>query len=407
MSTPYRLATDTLGRAEIEAAKVVLDSGRLTMGERVRAFEVEFASVVGARHAVMVNSGSSANLVMVDTLLRRSTEDGPLSPGDEVIVPALSWPTTVWPLVQLGLVPVFVDVDPVTLAIDLDSAREALGPRTKGMFLIHVLGRTANMGAFQSFCREHGLSLLEDVCESLGAHWGEQHAGTFGAAGSFSFYFSHHISTIEGGMVVTNDPRLCDDVRSLRAHGWARDRSDKGDWAERYPGIDERFLFITPGYNVRPTELQGAIGSVQLARLETMLRAREELASKVAGWLARRVPWLELIGSETLQAGAPTSRLMRSHSWMTLPLRLRDGARVTRREVVDRLEQQGVETRPIIAGNLARHPAALRCSHRSAASLRQSDLLLERGFMIGCHPVLAPGALETLERAISSLSELA
>lgn len=407
MSTPYRLAADTFGAAEIDAAKAVLDSGRLTMGERVRAFEAEFAAAVGARHAVMVNSGSSANLLIIDTLVRRSTGDAPLQPGDEVLVPALSWPTTVWPIVQLGLVPVFVDVDPATLALDLGSAREALGPRTKAMFLIQVLGRAPDMGTYQRFCAEHGLRLLEDVCESLGAHWGGRHAGTFGAAGSFSFYFSHHISTIEGGMIVTSDRALCDDLRSIRAHGWLRDRSDKSTWTQRYPGIDERFLFVTPGYNVRPTEIQAAIGSVQLRRLEAMLQAREALARKVTGWLAPRAPWLELVGSEVLDQRPPTDPRSRTHSWMTLPMRLREGAGVTRDAVVRHLEERGVETRPIIAGNLARHPAAQRCARRAAASLRQSDLLLERGFMIGCHPVLAPGALETLERALCSLVELA
>ncbi len=273
MSTPYRLAADTLSGEEISAAKAVLDSGRLTMGDRVRAFEEQFAVAVGARHAVMVNSGSSANLLIVDGLLRRTAGEAPLRAGDEVLVPALSWPTTVWPIVQLGLVPVFVDIDPTTLAIDLESARQAIGPRTKAMFLIHVLGRAAGMGEYQRFCARHGLRLIEDVCESLGAHSEGRHVGTFGDAGSFSFYFSHHISTIEGGMVVTNDAELCDDLRSLRAHGWVRDRTDKARWKESSPGIDERFLFIAPGYNVRPTEIQGAIGSAQLRRLETMLRA--------------------------------------------------------------------------------------------------------------------------------------
>lgn len=403
MPTPYRLAANTFLGEEIEAAKHVLDGGQLTMGERVRTFEREFADWVGARHALMVNSGSSANLLMVDTLLRRADRDAPLKPGDEVLVPGLSWPTTVWPLAQLGLVPIFVDVDPVTLAIDLGSAKEALGPRTKAMFLIHVLGRAPDMTRYQAFCAANGLTLLEDTCESLGAHWQGRHAGTFGQCGSFSFYFSHHISTIEGGMVVTNDSALDDDLRSLRAHGWARDRSDKAKWAERFPGFDERFLFVSGGYNVRPTEIQGAIGSVQLRRLDEMLIAREGLARTVRDTLASRVPWLELIGAETI--GAPRlERRARVHSWMTLPLRLREQAPMTRDAVMRRLEEHGVETRPIIAGNLMRHPASERLGCRSAPSLRQCDLLLGRGFMTGCHPVLAPGALETLERALSSLA---
>jgi CDP-6-deoxy-D-xylo-4-hexulose-3-dehydrase len=400
----YRLAADTFGPEEIAAGKSVLDSGRLTMSERVRAFEREFAAWVGARHAVMVNSGSSANLLIVDSLLRRSLGPAPLRPGDEVLVPALAWPTTVWPLVQLGLVPVFVDVDPVTLAIDPASAGAALGPRTRAMFLIHVLGRAADMAALGRFCADHDLRLLEDSCESLGAHWDGRHVGTFGMAGSFSFYFSHHVSTIEGGMVVTDDLALHDDLLSMRAHGWVRERSDRQRWVQRFSGLDERFLFATLGYNVRPGEIQGAIGSVQLRRLDGMLQAREALARKVADWVARRVPWLELIGADTL--GAATGRQARAHSWMTLPMRLREGAPASRDMVVRRLEDRGVETRPIIAGNLTRHPAVSHFPQRTAPSLAQCDLLLERGFMIGCHPVLAPGALETLEHAILSLGEI-
>ena len=211
-AVPYRLAADTFGSEELHAGKAVLDSGRLTMGERVRAFEQEFADWTGSRHAVMVNSGSSANLLMVDAMLRR-TEGGapPWRRGDEILVPALAWPTTVWPLVQLGLVPVFVDVDARTLAIDLSSAESVLSSRTRGMFLIHVLGQMAQMNDILRFCREHGLELLEDSCESLGAHFDGRHAGTFGTMSSFSFYFSHHISSIEGGMVTTADRAIADE----------------------------------------------------------------------------------------------------------------------------------------------------------------------------------------------------
>lgn len=403
---PYRLAADTLGAEEISEAAAVLESGRVTMGERVRAFESEFAIWVGARHALMVNSGSSANLLMVDALLRRTHGPAPLVAGDEVLVPGLSWPTTVWPLVQLGLVPVWVDVDPETLGLDLDSAAEAVGSRTKAMFLIHPLGRALDMGMYRQFCLEHSLILLEDACESLGAHWGGQHVGTFGEAGSFSFYFSHHISTIEGGMVVTNDSGLHDDLLSLRSHGWVRDRSDRDRLVERFPTFDDRFLFVMPGYNVRPMEIQGAIGSIQLGRLDAMLDAREDLAGTVAGWLSERVPWLELIGADTLGDGRSAARRERTHSWMTLPLRLREGAPASRDAVMRHLEKSGVETRPLLAGNLARHPAAKGIVSRSARSLHHCDELLYRAFMIGCHPVLAPAALKTLERAIISLPEL-
>ena len=401
----YRLAADTMGQDEIEAAKAVLDSGQLTMGARVRAFEEEFAEWVGVSHAVMVNSGSSANLLIVDSLLRATSATRPLEPGDEVIVPGLAWPTTAWPLAQLGLVPVFVDVDPATLAIDLESARSVVGPRTRGMFVIHALGRAIDGPRYADFCAEHDLELIEDCCESLGAYWAEKHVGTTGIAASFSFYFSHHISTVEGGMVVTNDLGLADDLRGLRAHGWIRDRSDKARWLARYPEFDPRFMFATVGYNVRPMEIQGAIGSVQLRRLDEMLFARESLARAVHGWLGARAPWLELIGAETLAGMTPADRRGRANSWMTLPMRLRPDAPMERNAVVEHLERNGVETRPIIAGNLARHPAVAQVRHRTAAKMDACDALLRDSFMIGCHPTLSTGSLTTLERAISSLAD--
>lgn len=400
---PYRLAADTIGRGEIDAARAALESGQLTMGPRVRAFEEEFAEWVGVKYAVMVNSGSSANLLIVDSLLR-GTSGTPLVPGDEVIVPGLAWPTTVWPLAQLGLVPVFVDVDPATLAIDLECARSVIGPRTRAMFVISALGQAIDGHSYADFCTVHDLQLLEDCCESLGAHWGGAHVGTSGVAASFSFYFSHHISTIEGGMVVTNDLARADDLRGLRAHGWVRDRSDRARWATEYPQFDQRFLFATVGYNVRPTEIQGAIGSVQLRRLDEMLFARESLARAVNGWLSSSAPWLELIGADALGVATPANRRGRTNSWMTLPLRLRDGAPVDRNAVVQHLERNGVETRPIIAGNLARHPAIAQISHRSGP-LDVCDTLLRDAFMIGCHPVLSTGSLTTLEYAITSLAD--
>jgi CDP-6-deoxy-D-xylo-4-hexulose-3-dehydrase len=399
----YPLAADTIGEAEISAAKEVLDSGRLTMGGKVLEFERSFARWVGAEHAVMVNSGSSANLLIADSISRNSSDDRHLVPGDEVIVPALAWPTTVWPLSQAGLIPVFVDVDPETLAIDLGHAEAAIGPRTRAMFLIHPLGQAADLKRYASFCEDAGLELIEDCCESLGAFSGRHHVGTAGLAGSFSFYFSHHLTTIEGGMVVTNDARRADDLRGLRAHGWVRDRSDRKKWSSEFPDIDERFLFATLGYNLRPTEIQAAIGLVQLGRLDEMLAAREALATRVSEWLAESAPWLELVGSNHPRE-APPDRAARRHSWMTLPMRIAGHAPMSMRAVMNRFEMHGVETRPIIAGNLARHPATQTIAHRVGGDLSVADQLLRDGLMIGCHPVIDEGRLSTLHMAVSSLA---
>lgn len=399
----YPVARDTFGGDELAAAEAVLASGRYTMGARVAAFEEAFARWIGSPYAVMVNSGSSANLLMVEAMLRGA--EAAWEPGDEVLVPALSWPTTVWPLVQLGLIPVFTDIDADTLAIDLDSAAGVVGPRTKGMFLIHVLGQTPDMGSVAAFNAAHDLELLEDTCEALGAHHGGRHAGTMGRMGSFSFYFSHHLTTIEGGMVATASPETLDDLRSMRSHGWSRDRRDRDRWAAAQPDIDPRFLFVGTGYNLRPTEINAAIGLVQLDRLEKMLVEREEIASAAAG-MVERIPWLRLIGAERLSAPHVEGRPWREHSWMMLPLVVADDAPVDPAVAVATLEEARVETRPIVAGNLVRHPAMRNIAHRAADSLANADRLLDRGFMIGCHPQASTEGMEHLERAFTNLEQL-
>lgn len=402
MSAPYRLAADTFGPEEIEAAKAVLDSGNLTMGEKVAEFERAFAQrfLGPAYSAIMVNSGSSANLLMVDAMLRRTGREPPWRAGDEVVVPALTWPTAVWPLAQLGLVPVLADVDRDTLALDPSSAESVISTKTRGLFVTHVLGRAAEMRSYDRIRMRHDFFLLEDACESLGAHDQDANVGSFGDMASFSLYFSHHLSTIEGGVVVTRDAALADDLRSLRAHGWVRERSDRDEWARRFPDIDRRFLFAMPGYNVRPTEIQAAIGLVQLCKLDAMIEGRRLTAGIVKGLLLHRLPWLELIGADTVGANNPRRS---EHSWMMLPFRVRADAPVEPVEVRRLLEEMGVETRPIIAGNLVRHPAMSHVKHRCAASLAVADEVFERGFMIGCHPHLKLEQLDTLERAFNTL----
>lgn len=401
----YPVARNTLGEAELRGAHDVLASDQYTMGPRVAEFERAFANWIDSPYAVMVNSGSSANLLMVEAMLRSSGVEHPWRPGDEVLVPALAWPTTVWPLVQLGLTPVFTDIDPETLAIDLDSAERVLSNRTRGMFLIHVLGQPPDMDEIARFNASHDLTLLEDTCEALGAHAGGIHAGTIGCMGSFSFYFSHHLTTIEGGMVATADERIHDDLLSMRSHGWARDRRDRQEWIDAYPTIDPRFLFVGTGYNVRPTEINAAIGLVQLKRLDAMLTGRVEIARAVADFISD-IPWLRLIGSERLDAPPMSGRAWREHSWMMLAFEVGSDAPVPPSEVIGHFEYAKIETRPIVAGNLVRHPAVAAVQHRTANSFANADRILSRGFMIGCHPVAEPSDLAHLEAAIRGLKSL-
>ncbi len=220
------LNKNTLGKEELDAAKAVLDSGQLTMGERCRAFERAFAAYLGVEHAVMVNSGSSANLLalfaLANPLVPADGLPGRIMPGSEVIVPALTWSTTVWPVIQAGAKPVFVDCDPDTLQATPEAIEAAVTPATSAIFVVHVLGGAVDMAAVGAIAQRHRLWLIEDTCESLGVAWNGRKVGSYGQLGTFSFYFSPHITTIEGGMVVTPDARLADLLRAMRAHGWAQ-----------------------------------------------------------------------------------------------------------------------------------------------------------------------------------------
>lgn len=400
----FKLAADSFEQEEIDAVTAVMKSGRYTMGEQVQAFERELAKWLGAKHCLMVNSGSSANLLMVESLLRRSLREGQLQPGDEVLVPALAWPTTVWPVLQLGLVPVYTDVDPATLAIDVKSAERSLSPRTKAMCLIHVLGLSADMTAISTFCQQHKIVLIEDCCESFGSFYEGRHVGRFGDCGSLSHFFSHHLTTMEGGTVLTDDSELYDDLKSFRAHGWIRDRSDREEWIKKYPDLDPRFFFVTTGYNVRPMELQAAVGLVQLKKMDQFLARRDELAAVVEESRRQYAPALRLIGAEFGTRG--TSRQARRHSWMNFPFQIDESTGLTRQKVMQTLEDHGVETRPIIAGNLAKHPANEKIKTITRDRLDVCDGILARGFMIGSHHQFGDAQIETLRKAFQAVGQL-
>lgn len=377
--SPYRLSlsANTFGTAEIAAALEALVRGPMTMGPRVNAFERAFADAHGAVDAVFCNSGSSANLLAVAALTRMRAPDGKpvLQPGDEVIVPAVTWSTTLWPVAQVGAVPVLADVSPETLNLTLETVKRALSPKTRAIFAVHLLGNPAPVDALRDLCAERGLTLIEDVCEALDARLPGGPAGTFGCMGTFSFYFSHHICTIEGGMVVCNDPELADHLRVLRAHGWTRHLSPERRAREEAasPDIDPRFLFVDQGYNLRPTDVQAAIGLVQFDRRLEFLKRRREVA---AVWMALRDELSALFEPIRFEPGA---------SHFALPMLLRPDA-PPRQVLFDWLEANGVETRPLVAGNLARQPALAHMAHRIAGPLPGADALHERGLYLGIHP---------------------
>ncbi|MBF0332211.1 MAG: DegT/DnrJ/EryC1/StrS family aminotransferase [Alphaproteobacteria bacterium] len=369
-----RLHEPTFGAEEIDAAVECLLTTRITMGPKVKGFEADFKAHLGTTNATMVNSGSSANLLAIAALANPETRDA-LRPGDEVIVPALSWSTTVWPLVQMGLVPVIVDIDRDTLNIDPNEVERAIGPKTRAVMPVHVYGNPCDMDALTDICQRRGLTLIEDGCEALGASYGGTPVCRFGRVGTFSFYYSHHITTLEGGICVSDDFELAETMRILRAHGWVREVEDKKRWTDRYPDIHERFLFVNLGYNLRATDVQGAFGSVQLPKLAGLVRQRQALAAYWRDALAR---FRQFIAPQEITPKG-------DHSWMSFAIKLEPAAPFTSAELMGWLEKAGIETRPIICGNVARQPGMKLYPHRAVGDLARADAIMDRAFSIGCH----------------------
>jgi CDP-4-dehydro-6-deoxyglucose reductase, E1 len=372
-----RLHEPTFGADEINAALDCMLTTHVTMGPKVKQFEREFADHYGWDAGVMVNSGSSANLLAIAALANPETEDG-LKPGDEVIVPALSWSTTVWPLIQCGLVPVIVDIDPVTFNIDPNEIEAAIGPKTRGLMIVPVYGNPCFMDAIVKICDSRNLILIEDCCEALDSFYDNKAVGSFGRVGTFSFYYSHHMTTLEGGICVTDDFKLAEMMRILRAHGWIREVEDREPWLKRYPQFHPRFLFVNVGYNLRATELQGAMGSVQLPKLSSYVQIRRDNAAWFRRELAQFGEFFDF------QEETPKGK----HSWFGFPLKVRDAAPFEVSDLTAALEADHIETRPIICGNIARQPALKLYEHRVQGDLKHSSEVMDRAFSFGNHQAI-------------------
>lgn len=393
------LAVIGLSSEDIASAISVLRSGNLTMGSQVKEFERLMAEYLNVKHFVMVNSGSSANLILIESLLRPSDGKSKLKPGDGILVPAIAWPTTVWPIVQLGLVPVFVDVNQDTFDLDLDSASSLMETSKisiRAIFPIHPLGFGINHEKLDAFVNRYDLVHISDVCESLGSWNDGKHAGTTALASTFSFYFSHHITTMEGGGVATNDSALADDLRSMRSHGWSRDRSDSDHWVANLSKSDAKFRFVTTGYNLRPTEVQAAIGLNQIAKLDDFVRIRRKIAKKILR--ACDGGPLRVVGSQYLEGDSTLA-----HSWMLIPLALRDKS-FSRAVTMEFFESKGIETRPVLTGNFLRQPAVeLLALNQSPDKFPITDWISQNCFVIGCHQDFTDSQVEYLIEVFSQL----
>lgn len=385
MSSQFPLATSSWEEEEYNAMQRVIASGSFTMGNEVATFEHDFASYVGSRYCVMVNSGSSANLLMVAALFYTRNRDLRLKRGDEIIVPAVSWSTTYYPLYQYGLKIKFVDIDLHTLNYDLSQLESAVTERTRAIMAVNLLGNPNDFAAVKALIGNRNIVLIEDNCESMGATFQGRAAGTFGLMGSFSSFFSHHISTMEGGLVVTDDEETYQILLSLRAHGWTRNLpkhnlvcGEKSD-----DPFEESFRFVLPGYNVRPLEIEGAIGIEQVKRLPMLISKRRENGRLLQERLSNH-PHL-LIQQEIGES-----------SWFGFSLVIRPGSDWTRKYLVSRLGELGFECRPIVAGNFAKNEVVKYFDSEVHGQLKNADHIDRNGVFIGNHHYPIVEAIEAL-----------
>ena len=364
----YPLAADTWNEAEYDAINRVIKSNRFTIGSEVELFEKEFADFFGSEHAVMVNSGSSANLIAIAALILSDKYD--LNQGDEVIVPAVSWATTYTVLHQYGLKLRFIDIDKDTFNLNLDDLKNAITDNTKAVFAVNLLGNPNDFDRLIKICDENNLILLEDNCESMGATYNGKYTGTFGVLGTFSTFYSHHMATMEGGMILTDDAELNDIMKSIRSHGWTRNLNKDSKFYTENDEFYEMFNFIFPGYNVRPVEMEAALGREQLKKLKTFLKYRKENGKCYKKLFSQ-------IDNISIQKNQDDS------SYFGFPIIFE--SENERKEFIEKCDAENIEYRPIVAGNFTKNKVIEYFDYTIYGDLKNANNLHDNGLFIGNH----------------------
>lgn len=390
----YPLASSTWKHEEINAINKVIKSDKYTMGENVKKFEKEFAKYLRVKHCIMTNSGSSANLLMIASLFLIKNKKFKLKMGDEVIVPSVSWSTSYYPLLQYNLKVKFVDINARNLNISLSKLEKNITKKTKLVFLVNLGGNCNDYDKIRKILNKRNIYFIEDNCESLGAIYKNKKTGTFGLMGSFSFYFSHHISTMEGGMIATNNSKINDILLSIRAHGWTRNLNKKNSLSK----IDNNdfhnsFNFILPGYNLRPLEFSGAVGLEQLKKLNGFVKTRRSNAKKFLKIIKKNYIFL-------------TQDEIGKSSWFWFTFIIKKNINIKRDKIISLFKEYGFETRPIASGNFTKNKVIKYFNYEIPDRLINSDYIHKNGFVIGNNPVNMDKAFIALEQIINKLNKM-
>jgi len=387
----YPLATSTWDDKELQAIQSVIDKDIYSMSESVAQFEKDFSTFVGRRFCVMTSSGSAANLIATAALFY--TKNPMLKKGDEVIVPAVSWSTTYFPLQQYGLKLKFVDIDLHTLNYDLSALESAITDKTRMIMIVNILGNPNDFDVIDGMIKDKDIVVMEDNCESMGADYKGKQAGTFGIMGTFSTFFSHHMATMEGGIVATDNEELYHVLLSLRAHGWTRNLPKENHVANKSDNwFEESYRFVLPGYNVRPVEMSGAIGIEQLKKLPSFLKQRRDNA-KIFVELFKNHP--DFIIQKNIE----------NSSWFGFSLIIKSASNLKRAGVINKLKENKIDCRPIVTGNFVKNEVMKYFDYEIHGQLINADYLHENGFFVGNSQVCLKKELKLLSTVLDQTQE--
>lgn len=394
----YNLLSNAFIKKDIDVGIKVLKSKKITISKITEKFEKFFAYNIGAKYALMTNSGSSANLLAVSALTNPLNENK-FKDGDEVIIPAVCWSTTLWPIIQNNLKPIFVDAEIDSFNIDINKIEKKITKKTKAIMLVHVLGTSTQMDKLIKLTKKYKLHLIEDTCESLGATFQNKKLGTFGRFGTYSFYYSHQITSGEGGMIVCNNKNDYNILKTLRSHGWSRGTIFNNKYTKNYKKLDDRFLFIGPGYNVRPTEVQGAMAFNQFKRLKSLMNIRDINRKKIIDNLKKNEKW-----NNQFEFVKINNKI--NPSWFGLPILIKD-KNINKKKFLEKITKNGIENRPIISGNFLNQPASKFYNFKfNNNDFKVANDIEKRGFFIGLHTTrISKREIDHLVKNLLSIDE--